>query len=312
MKTESNANVTTDNIGGADQEMLGAYQKFIADTVQYPEKRCRQSAAVVDGVVVGGINQLGADFAHHPEAVVGKVAGAAVLGMGVGALAALNRPAVNLGIAAAGVALGCAYAYGLAQRLGKDQQLSTALDDVWKYGDPISWKQSLQPIESSLGRESADLVLGTLGGGIGYGAGKLGMSSLPTPMRSFEFLQPAATEGIIQPSELESLVLYSKGRDQISKKDLPKKLDEIEQLINEANLLEAARESFFCAFDHQLTKLGTKFWDVSLQLYRAATQMRNPVAQNQHVDVARARMDSLREYMRAEAEYDAKTIGSDK
>ena len=86
MKTEMNATVTTDNINS--QNVFDAYQKFIADTIQYPDKRCRQSAAVADGLVVGGINQLGADFTDHPEEAIGKIAGGAVVGLGVGALAA--------------------------------------------------------------------------------------------------------------------------------------------------------------------------------------------------------------------------------
>jgi hypothetical protein len=293
MKTEMNATVTTDNTSSQDAEVFGAYQKFIADTMQYPEKRCRQSAAVVDGLVVGGAKQLRDDFLQHPEAAVGKVAGAAVLGVGVGALAALNKPVVNVGIAATGLALGCAYAYGVAQRLGNDQQLSTALDDVWKYGDPISWKQSLQPIERSLGRESADLVLGTLGGGIGYGAGQQGLSSLASSMRSFEFLRPATAEGLIYQPEPHPLVLFSKGRENpIKFEELPKKLREIEKMVDDGEIREAAQEAFYCNYDNP-SEVGTVFWEVSLHLLRAATQRFDSVAYNKHLANAYGRMAAL-------------------
>lgn len=171
-----------------------ASKKFIHDSLEHPDKRARQTGAVIDGLVVGGIKEIPNQFVNHPKETAVKIAAGVGIGAGI-AMLPLEVPAVAIGATVAGVGLGCAYVWDVGQRLGSNRELHKALDNVWNMGDRSSYKP-LPAIESSLGKESFDFGLATMCGGAGFKMGNGIKSLLNTTAPK---LCPATADGIANP-----------------------------------------------------------------------------------------------------------------
>jgi hypothetical protein len=150
-----------------DQDLFHASCKFIQDTLQHPDARARQACAVADGCVVGGLKAIPDRVINHP----GETLNQAVVGAGTGALfgmaTKIKSPVVAGLLAVGGTAMTLGYVWDLGHRLGRDCDLQSSLDNIWRSADPKTYASSTTTIENSLGKESFNFALATLSAGAG-------------------------------------------------------------------------------------------------------------------------------------------------
>jgi len=182
-----------------------------------------------------------------------------------GMAAEIRSPLVAVPLALGGAALTLAYASDLGRRLSQDSGLQSALDRIWHDGDNKTFAANLPAVESSLGKESFALALNTVCAGGGYSS--IGMLNKMLRPTAPELCPAGASTGagtagginpeILAPAEakpdttlkmvwhrdrmgyewdrLDPLMLEK----EIQSTPLSKRLDKIEQLINEKQLYKA-------------------------------------------------------------------------
>ncbi len=187
-------------------DLVQASSRFIQDTYEHPEARARQASAILEGCVVGGIKAIPDRIVNHPVETCNQI----LIGAGTGALfgmaATINTPIVAGALAVGGTAMTLAYTWDLGQRLSRDQNLQTSLNDLWRNGDSKTYNSARPVLENSLGGESFDCAVAVLSAGAGARAAKLGtdviaQSSAKTNL-CLDGAPLAVTENISQPGKI--------------------------------------------------------------------------------------------------------------
>jgi hypothetical protein len=158
--------------------------KFLLDSMQHPDRRLMQAAAVTEGAVVGGIKQIPNQIMNHPVETSGKVVLALAAGAAFTAAAAIESPVVAAGLAVGGVGALGLYAWNEGQKLGNDKNLQVALDHIWSTKSIRRAANYLPDMELSLGPEAFDFGLSTAAAGGGNFTAKIisDMPNLATPL----------------------------------------------------------------------------------------------------------------------------------
>ncbi len=142
----------------------GASERFLEDTIQHPEKRLLQTAAVADGALIGALKAVPDRLINHTQATFETAAQGAIITGAFTAFAKMRSPAMRTGLCVTGLGLAGNYVYDLGSRLSANQELTQALDAIWKGGDVATVCRSASTLEHHLGSESFDFALASLAG----------------------------------------------------------------------------------------------------------------------------------------------------
>lgn len=281
---------------------IRASHKFIEDTIAHPDRRARQVAAAIDGIVVGGIKAIPDRIVNHPQETLTTAAGGLVLGGVIGAAAAVESPLVAAGIAIGATAMTCKYVFDLGTRLSNDKQLTIAFDNIWHSGGSAKLYKSLPVVEDRLGRETFDLALLGSTGGYGFKGGSALMKGglrPPTPLAFAESAangaarqKPVSTEGI---KDMQTTLAMERWRDRsgnvrydrrspeffanLIDQPLSKRLDHLEQLIKSGKAGEAYEfvNANLAWYDSRRSSYGSEHYEISQGFWKVGVNLSSVV-----------------------------------
>lgn len=165
---------------------------FVHGTITNPLGRLRQAVLVTEGLIFGGIAEIDNNRTWETAAKAGE---AALVGGILGTLMASRNKMLTGVIKVAGTIGGLAYGSVLWDKYSKDENLTKALDSVYKNDDLKTFNEQTMIANKSLGKEGFDLGVMTLSGGIGaVGGNILGPRAIsryaPTAVRQLYFNYP--------------------------------------------------------------------------------------------------------------------------
>lgn len=281
------------------QSELGreAATKFLLDTIQHPDARLRQVAAVVEGGIVGGVKAIPDQIVNHPLETGSQALIAAGTGALFGMATKIKNPLVAGSLALGGAAMTYGYANEVACRLSANRELQSALGNVWINGDASSLRTILPAMENSLGKETFELAVASLAGSAGFHGIQ---TRFTLPVRKLCLADESTAENFAQVSEQpfstdkpdnSYAMVWHQDRlgYQWNKLDpasleaivrstpLHKRLDSIEKFIKEDKLFEAYdhAEANLKWHNDKSDKYSDEQYLIGQQFYKIAMCIRN-------------------------------------
>ncbi|MBX9877258.1 MAG: hypothetical protein K2Y22_02260 [Candidatus Obscuribacterales bacterium] len=145
------------------------FNEFIVGTINNPMGRLRQTALVGEGLIFGGIT----DIAKEWKVETAEKAGASLLvGSVIGTILTSRNSSLKTAVQLLGSIGALAYGVDAWKKYSKDQELSTALDAVYKNSDLNTFSKQIHTANKQLGEEGFNLGLVGLTGGLGMAVGR--------------------------------------------------------------------------------------------------------------------------------------------
>lgn len=219
--------------GANESNEMKASTRLLEDVYQavtHPEKSLQQAQLLGNGLVGGVTKEINADPGKAVKGVCEALVGGAVIGAGIGLLAA-EAPFWGAAVAGGATVLGVKWVWdkfdpNAASNQERNRNIKSAMDALWKSDDRNAFRTNLPIVEQNLGKDALDLSTGLLGGvtaGSAFRVAPRAWSSFKSsePMARLEFAmldksvwrsRPDGTKVASRPSGIGEIVRHPDGK----------------------------------------------------------------------------------------------------